>query len=172
MTNLEDYIRDIPDFPKPGIVFKDITPLLGDGTAFKASIDQLADALSDLSYDAVVGIESRGFLFGTALAMRQGVGFVPIRKPGKLPYDTVSREYALEYGTDRVEMHKDAVKPGQKVVVIDDLIATGGTASAACELIEEVGADVTALGFVIALDFLPWRDRLGPREVRSLLSYS
>lgn len=172
MTNLEAFIRDIPDFPKPGIVFKDITPLLGDAGAFKAAIDQLGETLSDVSYDAVVGIESRGFLFGAALALAQGKGFVPIRKPGKLPYETVSREYALEYGTDKVEMHKDAVSAGQSVVVVDDLIATGGTATAACELIEDLGATVAALGFVIALDFIPWKDRLGDRDVRALLRYS
>lgn len=172
MTNIESFIRDIPDFPKPGIVFKDITPLLGDGKAFKASIDQLAELMKDVPCDAIVGIESRGFLFGTALAMAKGVGFVPIRKPGKLPYDTVSREYSLEYGTDKVEMHRDAVKEGQSVVIIDDLIATGGTATAACELVEQVGATVSALGFVIALDFIPWRERLGDREVRALLRYS
>ena len=172
MTNLEAFIRDIPDFPKPGIVFKDITPLLGDGGAFKAAIDQLGETLADVEYDAVVGIESRGFLFGAALALAQGKGFVPIRKPGKLPYETVSREYALEYGTDKVEMHKDAVSAGQSVVVVDDLIATGGTATAACELIEDLGARVAALGFVIALDFIPWKDRLGDRDVRALLRYS
>ncbi len=171
MTNLEDYIRDIPDFPKPGIVFKDITPLLGDAKAFRASIDRLAEELSDVACDAVVGIESRGFLFGTALAMAKDVGFVPVRKPGKLPYDTVSREYSLEYGTDRVEMHSDAVKKGQSVIVVDDLIATGGTATAACELVEQLGATVSALGFVIALDFIPWRERLGDRDVRALLRY-
>jgi adenine phosphoribosyltransferase len=172
MTNIEDYIRDIPDFPKPGIVFKDITPLLGNAAAFKASIDQLAETLADVPCDAIVGIESRGFLFGAALAMATGVGFVPIRKPGKLPHDIISREYSLEYGTDRVEMHRDGVQQGQSVVIVDDLIATGGTATAACELVEQVGARVSALAFVIALDFIPWRDRLGDREVRALLRYS
>jgi adenine phosphoribosyltransferase len=172
MTNIEAFIRDIPDFPKPGIIFKDITPLLGDGAAFRASIDQLAASLADVPCDAIVGIESRGFLFGAALAMAKGVGFVPIRKPGKLPYDIISREYSLEYGTDTVEMHRDGVREGQSVVIIDDLIATGGTATAACELVEQVGAKVSALGFVIALDFIPWRDRLGDRDVRALLRYS
>ena len=172
MTNLEDYIRDIPDFPKPGIVFKDITPLLGNSKAFRASIEQLTQAVQDVPCDAVVGIESRGFLFGTALAMALDVGFVPIRKPGKLPYDVVSREYSLEYGTDKVEMHSDAVKAGQSIIVVDDLIATGGTATAACELVEQLGATVSALGFIIALDFIPWAERLGDRDVRALLRYS
>ena len=172
MTNLENFIRDIPDFPKPGITFKDITPMLGDPKAFRASIEQLAEAVADLPCDAIVGIESRGFIFGAALALALDVGFVPIRKPGKLPHDTVSREYSLEYGTDTVEMHRDAVHSGQSLIIIDDLIATGGTATAACELVEHVGAKVSALGFVIALDFIPWRDRLGDREVRALLRYS
>jgi len=172
MTNLENFIRDIPDFPKPGITFKDITPLLGDAKAFRASIEQLAESLADLPCDAIVGIESRGFVFGAALALVMDVGFVPIRKPGKLPHDTVSREYSLEYGTDTVEMHRDGVQSGQSLIIIDDLIATGGTATAACELVEEAGAKVSALGFVIALDFIPWRDRLGDREVRALLRYS
>jgi adenine phosphoribosyltransferase len=172
MTNLENFIRDIPDFPKPGITFKDITPLLGDAKAFRASIEQLAESLADLPCDAIVGIESRGFVFGAALALVMDVGFVPIRKPGKLPHDTVSREYSLEYGTDTVEMHRDGVQSGQSLIIIDDLIATGGTATAACELVEAVGAKVSALGFVIALDFIPWRDRLGDREVRALLRYS
>ncbi|MDG2150508.1 MAG: adenine phosphoribosyltransferase [Planctomycetota bacterium] len=172
MTNIENFIRDIPDFPKPGITFKDITPLLGDAKAFRASIDQLAESLAGLPCDAIVGIESRGFLFGAALALVMDVGFVPIRKPGKLPHDTVSREYSLEYGTDTVEMHRDGVQSGQSLIIIDDLIATGGTATAACELVEDVGAKVSALGFIIALDFIPWRDRLGDREVRALLRYS
>ncbi len=172
MTNLEDYIRDIPDFPKPGIVFKDITPLLGNSKAFRASIEQLALALDGVACDAIVGIESRGFLFGAALAMVMDVGFVPIRKPGKLPYDVVSREYSLEYGTDKVEMHSDAVQSGQSIIVVDDLIATGGTATAACELVEQLGAKVSALGFIIALDFIPWAERLGDRDVRALLRYS
>jgi adenine phosphoribosyltransferase len=172
MLNLDDYIRDIPDFPKPGIVFKDITPLLGDGPALRQSIDQLKTSIDGLACDAIVGVEARGFLFGTALAMAMGVGFIPVRKPGKLPYDTVSQEYSLEYGTDRVEVHKDAVKAGQSVVIVDDLIATGGTAAATCQLLEQLGAQVSALAFVIALDFLPWQDQLGERDVRALLRYS
>lgn len=172
MADLESLIRDIPDFPKPGIVFKDITPLLGDPDGFRQSIELLANSIKDVPCDVLAGIEARGFLFGTALAQTIGVGFIPIRKPGKLPYDVVSQEYSLEYGTDCIEMHSDAVSAGQSVVVVDDLIATGGTAAAACDLIEGVGGTVSALTFVIALDFLPWRDKLGQRDVRALLRYS
>jgi len=171
MTDLDALIRDVPDFPKPGIVFKDITPLLGHAKGLAHSIDRLDEALGDVPCDAVVGIESRGFLFGTALAVRRGVGFVPVRKPNKLPAEKVIQEYALEYGTDRIEMHRDAIRRGQSIVVIDDLIATGGTAEAACRLIESMGADVSALGFLIALDFLPWKDKLGDRHVRAVLRY-
>ncbi len=172
MTNLHAHIRDIPDFPKPGIVFKDITPLLRDPAALSGCIDELAELVKDLDVDAVAGVESRGFLFGTPLAMRLGVGFIPIRKPGKLPHETVSQEYALEYGTDTVEMHKDAIQSGQKILVVDDLIATGGTAEAACKLIEQVGGTVSCLAFVVALDFIPWQEKLGNRDVRALLRYA
>jgi len=170
--DLVRHIRDIPDFPKPGIVFKDITPLLGDAQAFAASIEQLARALKDVPHDTIVGIESRGFMFGAALALHSGKGFVPVRKPGKLPYRVVRQEYSLEYGTDTIEMHHDALAPGHSVVVIDDLIATGGTAAATCHLVEQLGARVAALGFLIALDFLPWREKLGARDVRAILRYS
>ena len=170
--DLNRFIRDIPDFPKPGIVFKDITPLLGNGEAFSQSIRALAAALEDVRYDAIVGIESRGFMFGAALALHVNKGFVPVRKPGKLPYKVVRQQYALEYGTDTIEMHHDALAPGHDVVIIDDLIATGGTAAAACDLVEKLGARVAALGFVIALDFLPWRQKLAGRDVRALLRYS
>ncbi|MCB9898978.1 MAG: adenine phosphoribosyltransferase [Planctomycetes bacterium] len=172
MTDLNAFIRDVPDFPKPGIVFKDITPLLGNAGAFRAAIDGLQESLDGVACDAIVGMESRGFLFGAALAMQMGVGFVPARKPGKLPARVVTEEYALEYGTDKIQMHEDGVRAGQDVVVVDDLIATGGTALATCRLIERLGARVSALGFVIALDFLPWRDKLGDREVRALLRYA
>lgn len=171
MTDLQRYIRDIPDFPKPGILFKDITPLLGDAQAFRAAIDGLQQAVRDLPCDAVVGIESRGFMFGAALALAMGKGFVPVRKPGKLPYKVVRQSYALEYGTDTIEMHHDALSPGHSVLVVDDLVATGGTAAATCELVEKLGARVAGLAFVIALDFLPWRARLGARDVRALLRY-
>lgn len=151
---LRTAIRDIPDFPKPGIVFKDITPILLDGKLFAQTIDALAEQLKGVDVDLIVGIESRGFLFGAALAYKLGLGFVPIRKRGKLPAKIVSKEYALEYGTDVIEMHADAVSTGHKVVVIDDLLATGGTAKATIELLQEAGATVTAVQFVVDLAFL------------------
>jgi len=169
--NLDDYIRDIPDFPKPGIMFKDITPLLLDPSAFAHCIEKLRAMVSDLPCDAIIGIESRGFVFGAALALAMDVGFIPVRKPGKLPHDTISQEYSLEYGTDTVEIHRDAVQPGQSLLIVDDLIATGGTAAATCELVEQLGGRVAALVFVISLDFIPWAGRLGDREARVLLRY-
>ncbi len=172
MDDLARFIRDIPDFPKPGIVFKDITPLLGDARAFRTCIDRLRDAVADVPCDTIVGIESRGFMFGAALALAKGTGFVPVRKPGKLPYKVVRQDYALEYGTDSIEMHHDALQPGRKVLIVDDLIATGGTAAAACDLVEKLGGKVSALAFVIALDFIPWRAKLGKRDVRALLRYT
>jgi adenine phosphoribosyltransferase len=172
MLDLKRYIRDVPDFPKPGILFKDITPLLGDGAAFRASIDGLQAQIAGLPCDAIVGIESRGFMFGAALALATGKGFVPVRKPGKLPVKVVRQEYALEYGSDAIEMHHDALRAGQRVVIVDDLVATGGTAAATCELVERVGAKVSALAFVVALDFLPWQKRLGARDVRALIRYA
>jgi adenine phosphoribosyltransferase len=171
MTDLTPFIRDVPDFPKPGILFKDITPLLRDADAFRSSIDQLRDLVGDAPCDLIVGIESRGFMFGAALALAMGKGFVPVRKPGKLPAQVVRQDYALEYGTDAIEMHRDALVSGQRVVIVDDLVATGGTAAAACDLVEGVGAEVSALAFVVALDFIPWRDRLAGRDVRALLRY-
>lgn len=168
---LEDYIRDIPDFPKPGIVFKDITPLLADATAFRYSITQLANVLDGYTATKIVGIESRGFVFGAALALELGFGFTPIRKKGKLPYETKSYEYELEYGTDHVEMHVDAVEPGEKVLVVDDLLATGGTFAAAAHLVESAGAEVEAMAVVIELAFLGGRKKLGNRKLHSILSY-
>jgi len=167
---LRDYIRNIPDFPKPGINFKDISPLLADGEAFSACTSELAVHMPD-NIDAIVGIESRGFLFGAALAQQTGVGFVPIRKPGKLPADTHAIEYELEYGTGVLEIHRDALSKGHKVVVVDDLLATGGTAAATIELIEQLGAKVEACLFVIELDFLAGREKLSPTPVHSILHY-
>ena len=167
---LRDYIRDIPDFPKPGIVFKDISPLLANGSAFSACTSELSIHMPN-NIDAIVGIESRGFLFGAALAQLTGVGFVPIRKPGKLPADTHSIEYELEYGTDTLEIHRDALSAGHNVVVIDDLLATGGTAAATVKLIEKLGANVAACMFVVELDFLNGRQKLGDTPVHSLLHY-
>ncbi len=167
---LRDYIRNIPDFPKPGINFKDISPLLANGEAFSACTSELAVHMPD-DIDAIVGIESRGFLFGAALAQQTGVGFVPIRKPGKLPADTHAIEYELEYGTGVLEIHRDALSQGHKVVVVDDLLATGGTAAATIQLIEQLGAEVAACLFVIELDFLVGRKRLNPIPVHSILHY-
>jgi len=167
---LRDYIRNIPDFPKPGINFKDISPLLANGEAFSACTSELAVHMPD-DIDAIVGIESRGFLFGAALAQQTGVGFVPIRKPGKLPADTHAVEYELEYGTGILEVHRDALSQGHKVIVIDDLLATGGSAAATIALIEKLGAKVEACLFVIELDFLAGRKRLNPIPVHSILHY-
>ncbi|MCJ7544942.1 MAG: adenine phosphoribosyltransferase [Phycisphaerae bacterium] len=157
---LERFIRDIPDFPKQGIVFKDITPLLADPRALSAAADQLAQPYASLGVAAVAGIESRGFIFGSLVAQRLGAGFVPIRKPGKLPYKTLRESYQLEYGTDAVEIHCDAVAKGQKVLLVDDLLATGGTMSAACKLVRKLGGQIVGVAFVIELCFLHGRDKL------------
>ena len=169
--DLESHIRDIPDFPKPGIMFKDITPLLGDPAAFDASITQLAAPYRDGGVDAVVGIESRGFIFGAAVARELGVGFVPIRKPGKLPADTISVSYALEYGEDTVEIHRDAVKKGQRVLLLDDVLATGGTMAAACELVEKAGAEIAGIAFLVELSFLEGKGKLDGYDIFSVLTY-
>jgi adenine phosphoribosyltransferase len=169
--DLKAYIRDIPDFPKPGILFKDITPLLGDPAAFGASIDGLVSLCSGRSIDLVAAAEARGFMFGAPLALRLGVGFVPIRKPGKLPYRTVAAEYALEYGTDRLEVHCDALGPGRRVLLLDDVLATGGTMKACCDLVRQTGAEVVACAFVVELSFLNGREQLRPCEVASLIRY-
>lgn len=167
--DLRSTIRSIPDFPIPGILFRDITPMLKDPTALQASVDQLREKLGDTPVDAVVGIESRGFMFGVPLAMQLGVGFVPLRKPGKLPAETITRSYQLEYGEATLEIHADALAKGDRVVVVDDLLATGGTARASAELIEETGAEVTAMLFVIELIGLDGRAALGDRRVEVLL---
>lgn len=164
-------IRDVPDFPKKGIVFKDITPLLADPKAFTTSLDLFAEEWAGASIDAIVGMEARGFIFGAALAARMSVSFVPVRKPGKLPWHTDRVEYDLEYGTDALEMHQDALVAGQRVLVIDDLIATGGTAAATIELCKRRGAFVVGCGFVIELAFLNGRAKLGDTPVVSLLTY-
>ncbi len=169
-VNLRAYIRDVPDFPKPGIVFKDITPLLADGDAFSAAISELSCFVPQ-GVDAVVGIESRGFIFGAALAQQMGLGMVPVRKPGKLPADVHGVDYELEYGMDRLEIHRDALSEGHRVVIVDDLLATGGTAKATVDLVEALGARVAACLFVIELGFLHGRDRLGDLTVSSLISY-
>ena len=169
--DLRPFIRDIPDFPKPGIVFKDITPLMADGGALNAAVAQLADLSRALEADVVIGAEARGFLLGPALARELGAGFVLARKPGKLPHETVSAEYELEYGTDSLELHSDAVAAGARVLVHDDLLATGGTARALCELVELVGGEVVGCGFLIELAFLDGRSRLEGYDVEALIAY-
>jgi len=165
------WIRDVPDFPKPGILFKDITPLLGHPPAFRAVVDRLAEAFSGQSIDAVAAAEARGFIFGAPLALALGSGFVPIRKPGKLPYQTVSLEYELEYGTDRLEIHNDAIAPGRRILLLDDVLATGGTMRACVDLVRQTGAVVVACAFVVELGFLEGRAKLDNVEVFSLIKY-
>jgi len=168
---LRKLIRDIPDFPEAGIVFKDITPLMADPDALALAVKGLADYARPLKPDCVIAAEARGFLLGPALALELGAGFVLARKPGKLPYETVSAEYLLEYGTDQLELHSDAIGPGARVLVHDDLLATGGTAAALCELVEQLGGQVVGCGFLIELAFLKGRERLTPHEAHTLLSY-
>ena len=171
IETLKDAIRDVPDFPKPGIVFKDITTLLQDPGLFRRSVDLMVEACKDRPVDTVVAIESRGFLFGGAMAHQLGVGFVPVRKPGKLPWKTVQVSYELEYGTDSVEMHEDALKAGDRVLIVDDVIATGGTARAAGELTERLGATVSAFVFLLELTFLGGREKLPGHDIISLIRY-
>lgn len=167
--DLEKFIRDVPDFPKKGIIFKDITPLLSNCEALHEAVEQLAKPYQGRGIEIVAGIESRGFIFGGLVAQKLGAGFVPIRKLGKLPYKTLRESYQLEYGSDSVEIHADAVKPGQKVLMVDDLLATGGTMSAACKLVEGLGGAVAATVFVIELSFLNGRDKLSSYEIHSLI---
>ena len=167
---IQSYIRDVPDFPKPGILFKDITPLLQSPKGLALAIQGMAAAVDPQAFDLVVGIESRGFIFGTAIAHHLGKGFVPIRKPGKLPWKTASESYELEYGRDRIEIHVDAVKPGQGVLLVDDLLATGGTMEAALKLVRRIGGRPVACSFAIELGFLGGRKRLDA-PVHSLLQY-
>ncbi len=172
--NIEEFIRDVPDFPKPGIMFKDITPLLGNVEALRRSVQLLAEPYRRSGVEIVTGVESRGFIFGALLADELDAGFVPIRKPGKLPAETISQSYELEYGTDTVEIHADAIRSGRKVLMADDLIATGGTIEAACKLVAKLGGDIVAAAFVIELSFLAGRaklDALGV-EAHSLIRVS
>jgi adenine phosphoribosyltransferase len=171
VDDLKALIRDVPDFPKPGIVFKDIMPLLADADALRSTVDQLAEWIEPRQPDLILGAEARGFITGGALACRLGCGFVAARKPGKLPWRTVSAKYALEYGFDVLELHADAIKDGQRVIVHDDLLATGGTAKAKCELVEQLGGEVVGVAFIISLDFLDGRERLADYDVFSLIQY-
>jgi adenine phosphoribosyltransferase len=166
---IETYIRDVPDFPKPGIVFKDITPLLKSPEGLREAIAGLEAVCDPSTYDVVCGIESRGFIFGTALAYATKKGFIPIRKPGKLPHETISESYELEYGTDAVEIHTDALREGERVLMVDDLLATGGTMSAALALVRRIGGEIAACAFVIELGFLGGRDKLGEVRTHSLM---
>ncbi|MCH7974273.1 MAG: adenine phosphoribosyltransferase [Bacteroidetes bacterium] len=168
---LKKYIRSVKDFPIEGIMFRDITTLLIDPVASKKTIDELYNQAKDLNITKVVGIESRGFLFGMLLAEKLGVGFVPIRKPGKLPAETESVEYELEYGTDKIEIHKDAINQGDKILLHDDLLATGGTAEAACKLIEKLGGEVVQVSFIVELSFLNGREHIKKYDVRTLVYY-
>jgi len=169
--NLKDFVHDVPDFPKPGILFRDITPLLADGPAFAAAIDQLDELTRSISYTRIIGIESRGFIFGAALAQKRGCGFVPIRKPKKLPRATVRETYALEYGEDTLEMHEDALIKGERALIVDDVLATGGTAEAAGRLVSRSLGEVAGFAFLIELDFLNGRSRLAPHSVATVLHY-
>lgn len=164
-------IREIPDFPKPGILFRDITTLLKDGQSLRAAIDGLDDKIGKRAVDVVVGMESRGFIFGAPIAYKRGVGFVPVRKLGKLPADVVSVEYDLEYGSATLEMHKDAIKPGAKVLIVDDLLATGGTVAGTIELVKQLKGEIVACAFLIELTALHGRDKLGGYDVVTLISY-
>jgi adenine phosphoribosyltransferase len=172
LDSLRGLIREVPDFPKPGILFYDITTMLKARGGLELAVELLAEQLSGRGVEHVVAMESRGFIFGAPLAMKLGAGFVPVRKPGKLPAETVSASYELEYGTDTLEIHKDAVGAGQKVAVVDDLLATGGTAAATVRLVRSLGAEVVAVAFVIELDFLSGRRKLSDVEVCSLLHYA
>jgi adenine phosphoribosyltransferase len=171
ISHIEQAIRNIPDFPKPGIQFKDITPVLADARLFAASIDMLTADFQAGMVDAVVGIDARGFIFAAAAALKLQAGFIPVRKKGKLPFDTHEQSYELEYGTNTIAIHTDALKPTSRVLLIDDLLATGGTAEAAARLVEKVGARILQISFVIELSFLKGRDRLKPFPVRSLVVY-
>ena len=169
--DLKDKIRSIENYPQEGVIFRDITTLLKDAEGMKEAIDQMTAKLEGVDFDLVLGPESRGFIFGMPVAYNMGKGFVPVRKAGKLPAEVVSKEYALEYGTATIEMHKDAIQPGQKVVIVDDLMATGGTAKAIVEMVEEMGGEVAAMLFLIELDFLEGRKVLPDYKIESIIHY-
>ncbi len=169
--NLKTFIRDIQDFPSKGVVFRDITPLLNDPKAMKYTEEALLELFGNMRIDKVVGMESRGFFFAPMLASRLNAGFIPVRKPGKLPFTTIRHDYELEYGTDALEIHADAIKKGDKVLVHDDVLATGGTAQATCRLIEKMGGEIVQCNFLLELDFLNGKDKLSDYDVKSLLHY-
>ena len=169
--SLEKYIRDIQDFPKEGIMFKDITPLLNDAQARKKSLDLLVAAVSNQRIDKVIGVESRGFFFGTLLAQELNAGFIPVRKPNKLPYETISATYDLEYGTDTLEIHADAIQKGDRILIHDDVLATGGTARAVCELVERLGGEIVQCNFLIELTFLNGRSKLDGKAIFAAIAY-
>ncbi|MDA7619677.1 adenine phosphoribosyltransferase [bacterium] len=171
VADLDAAIRDVPDFPKPGILFKDITPVLGDPDLFKTSLDLLAETAGDTKIDKVVGIDARGFIFAAGVAQILGAGFVPVRKEGKLPWTTRSMAYTLEYGESVVEIHEDAIKPGEKILLVDDLLATGGTAAAAIKLLKALDADIVAVSFLIELAGLKGREALDHADIKALLTY-
>lgn len=171
MKKLEEYVRTIPDFPEPGIMFRDITSVLQDAEGLKLAIDSMIKELDGVEFDVIAGTESRGFIFGVPIAYALGKPFVPVRKKGKLPCETISAEYALEYGTAEIEMHKDAVKPGQKVVLVDDLIATGGTIEACIRLVEQLGGEVVKILFLMELKGLNGREKLAGYDVASVIAY-
>jgi len=169
--DLNKFIADVPDFPKPGIMFKDITPLMASGEAFKYATDQFVAFAKAQGADIIVGPEARGFIFGCPIASEMGIGFIPVRKPGKLPRETVEQEYSLEYGTNVLSMHKDAIQPGQRVLIVDDLLATGGTMKATIDLVERLGGTVVGLAFLIELGFLEGRKLIQGYPIKSLLTY-
>lgn len=172
MKKLEEYVRSIPDFPEEGIIFRDVTSVLQDKDSLKMSIEQMQENLDGLDFDVIVGPESRGFIFGVPIAYNLNKAFIPVRKKGKLPCETVEMEYALEYGTATIEMHKDSIKPGQKVVIIDDLIATGGTIEAITKLIEQLGGEVVKIVFLMELEGLKGREKLKGYDVASVIKYA
>jgi adenine phosphoribosyltransferase len=171
MDDLKQFIREVPDYPKPGILFYDITTLLKNPLALRMTVDRFVWLFNQQRVDKVVGMESRGFMFGPIVAYNLNAGFVPVRKPGKLPHQTVEQSYALEYGTDRLQAHRDAIEPGERVLVVDDLVATGGTARATAQLVEQLGGQVVGMGFIIELTFLEPRQKLAEYPVESLIQY-
>jgi adenine phosphoribosyltransferase len=169
--SMQDLIRSIPDYPNPGVTFRDITPLLGDGPAFREAISQITERFSESNIQRVIGVEARGFILGAPIAVALGAGFVPVRKAGKLPWAVVREEYDLEYGSDKLEIHRDAIHPGERILVVDDVLATGGTAAATCRLVSALGGDIVALAVLIELPFLEGRAKLDGITVESLFSY-